>query len=93
MVRGKKAVSLERQVRIVAGSLALAGTALGWLVHPAWYGLSALVGAGLIFAGVTDRCGMALLLCRLPWNRGPRPAQQPSCGCATAKDEGVKDEG
>ncbi|MGA2620155.1 MAG: rhodanese-like domain-containing protein [Thermoguttaceae bacterium] len=87
VVRGKKAVSLERQVRIVAGSLVLAGVALGGLVHWAWYGLSAFVGAGLIFAGVTDRCGMALLLARLPWNRGPRPGQQPSCGCATAKDE------
>ena len=69
VVRGKKAVSLERQVRIAAGSLVLLGAGLGWLVHPAFYALSALVGAGLVFAGVTDTCGMGLLLARMPWNR------------------------
>jgi len=69
VVRGKKAVSLERQVRIAAGSLVLLGAALGWLVHPAFIGLSAFIGAGLVFAGVTDTCGMGLLLARMPWNR------------------------
>jgi hypothetical protein len=37
-------------------------------VHPWWIGLSGFVGAGLIFAGITDTCGMALLLARMPWN-------------------------
>jgi len=69
VVRGKKAVSLERQVRIAAGLLVLLGTILGWLVHPALAGLSAFVGAGLVFAGVTDFCGMGLLLARMPWNK------------------------
>jgi rhodanese-related sulfurtransferase len=69
VVRGKKAVSLERQVRIAAGSLALLGAVLGWLVHPAFFGLSAVVGAGLIFAGITDTCGMGMVLARMPWNR------------------------
>ena len=64
-----KVISLERQVRIAAGSLVLTGAALGWLVHPGFYGLSALVGGGLIFAGITDFCGMGLLLAKLPWNR------------------------
>jgi rhodanese-related sulfurtransferase len=68
-VRGKKAISLERQVRIAAGSLVLLGAVLGWFVHPAFIGLSAFVGAGLIFAGVTDTCGMGLLLARMPWNQ------------------------
>jgi rhodanese-related sulfurtransferase len=68
-VRGKKVVSLERQVRIAAGLLVLLGVATGWLVHPAFLGLSAFVGAGLIYAGVTDRCPMGLLLARMPWNR------------------------
>jgi hypothetical protein len=45
------------------------GTILGWLVHPALAGLSAFVGAGLVFAGVTDFCGMGLLLARMPWNK------------------------
>jgi rhodanese-related sulfurtransferase len=67
--RGQPTISLERQVRIAAGSLVLLGTALGAWVHPAFLGLSAFVGAGLVFAGITDRCGMALLLARMPWNQ------------------------
>jgi rhodanese-related sulfurtransferase len=63
-----KAISLERQVRIAAGTLVLTGVLLGWFVHRAFYGLSAFVGAGLIFAGITDFCGMGLLLARMPWN-------------------------
>lgn len=78
VVRGKKAVSLERQVRIAAGSLVLLGTALGAFVHPSFLGLSAFVGAGLIFAGVTDTCGMGMLLAGMPWNRvGPEAAACP----------------
>lgn len=70
VVRGGRAVmSLERQVRIGAGSLVLLGVLLGWLVHPGLYGLAAFVGAGLVFAGVTDWCGMGMLLARMPWNR------------------------
>jgi rhodanese-related sulfurtransferase len=74
MVRGKKAISLERQVRIAAGLLVLLGALLGWLVHPAFIGLSAFIGAGLVFAGVTDTCGMGMLLARMPWNRVKEPA-------------------
>jgi rhodanese-related sulfurtransferase len=69
VVRGKKCVSLERQVRIVAGTLVLTGVGLGWWVHPYLFGLSAFIGAGLVFAGVTDWCGMGMLLSKMPWNR------------------------
>lgn len=69
VVRGKKAISLERQVRIAAGLLVLLGALLGWLVHPAFVGLSAFVGAGLVFAGITDTCGMGMVLARMPWNQ------------------------
>jgi rhodanese-related sulfurtransferase len=69
VVRGKKAIALERQVRIAAGSLVLLGVVLGWLVHPAFIGLAAFVGAGLVFAGITDTCGMGMLLARMPWNQ------------------------
>lgn len=69
VVRAKKAVSLERQVRVAAGSLVVLGTALGAFVHPAFLGLSGFVGAGLVFAGLTDTCGMGMLLARMPWNR------------------------
>ena len=72
VVRGKKAVSLERQVRIAAGSFVLLGAALSWFVHPAFLGLSVFVGAGLVFAGITDTCGMGMILARMPWNQvGP----------------------
>ncbi|NVK41627.1 MAG: rhodanese-like domain-containing protein [Oceanospirillaceae bacterium] len=67
--RSKAGLSLERQVRIAAGALVLLGVLLGSLVHPAGFALSAFVGAGLMFAGITDWCGMALLLARMPWNR------------------------
>lgn len=70
VVRGERDVmSLERQVRIGVGTLALLGAVLGSLVHPAFYGLSAFIGAGLIFASLTDWCGMGMLLARMPWNR------------------------
>jgi len=72
--RGKTAISLERQVRIAAGALVLVCTVLGYFVHPYFLGLSAFVGAGLVFAGVTDTCGMGLLLARMPWNRVAPPA-------------------
>ena len=45
VVRGKKAISLERQVRIAAGSLVLVGAVLAWLVNPAFIALSGFVGA------------------------------------------------
>jgi rhodanese-related sulfurtransferase len=63
-----KVISLERQVRIAAGGMVVLGTLLGVLLHPAFFALSAFVGAGLVFAGVTDHCGMALLLAKMPWN-------------------------
>lgn len=69
VVRGKKTMSLERQVRIAAGSLVLTGAVLGYFVNPYFIGLSAFVGAGLMFAGITDTCGMAMLLGRMPWNQ------------------------
>jgi rhodanese-related sulfurtransferase len=67
--RGKKTISLERQVRIAAGTLVVIGAVLGYFLHPYFIGLSAFIGAGLIFAGVTDTCGMGLMLARMPWNR------------------------
>ena len=69
VLRGKKAVSLERQVRILAGFLALLGAVLGFFVHPYFVGLSAFIGAGLMFAGITDTCGMGMMLSKMPWNK------------------------
>lgn len=66
---GKGAISLERQVRIVAGFLVLLGVISGFLVNPGFFALSGFVGAGLMFAGITDTCMMGLLLACMPWNR------------------------
>lgn len=62
-------LELMRQVQIAAGTLVLAGVALGFLVAPALFGLAAFVGAGLVMAGATGWCGMARLLAVMPWNR------------------------
>lgn len=70
-------MSLERQVRIAAGSLVLLGVGLSF-VHLYMIGLSAFVGAGLVFAGVTDTCGMGMLLARMPWNQAPTPEKFPN---------------
>lgn len=64
-----RGLSLERQVRIAAGVLVLTGVILGTWVHPGFYGIAAFVGAGLTFAGLTDWCGMGLLLTKAPWNQ------------------------
>ncbi len=69
VVRGQKAMSLERQVRLAAGLLVLIGAALGYFVSPYWIGLAAFVGAGLVYAAVTDTCGMGMVLARMPWNQ------------------------
>jgi len=66
---GSHRISLERQVRIVAGALAAAGGILGFTVNPVFALIPAFIGSGLLFAGLTNKCGMALLLSRLPYNR------------------------
>lgn len=62
-------ISLERQVRMLAGSLVLLGLLLGAFYAPAFYILSAFIGCGLVFSGITGWCGGALLLAKAPWNR------------------------
>ncbi|CAH2601984.1 thiosulfate sulfurtransferase YgaP [Rhodovastum atsumiense] len=65
----RQPLELMRQVQIAAGTLVVLGVVLGALVSPWLYGVSAFVGAGLVFAGVSGTCGMAVLLRRMPWNR------------------------
>jgi rhodanese-related sulfurtransferase len=81
VIRGKKAMSLERQVRIAAGALVAIGAALAAFGPEApvnWQaigaGLAGFVGCGLVFAGITDTCGMAMLIARMPWNQACRTA-------------------
>lgn len=68
--RGTTSVmSLERQVRIAAGAIALTGALLAQFVDPAFIWLSGFLGAGLMFAGITDTCVMGMLTSKLPWNQ------------------------
>ena len=65
----KPMISLERQVRIAAGAMVVVGVILGFAVHAGFFGLSAFVGAGLMFSGITDSCAMGMLIAKAPWNR------------------------
>lgn len=76
--------SLERQVRFAAGSLVLLAVLLGAFVHPYFFGLAGLIGAGLVFAAVTDTCAMGMLLAKMPWNK-PAAAANCACGCMAAE--------
>lgn len=62
-------ISMFRQVQIVAGSLVFLGTVLGAFVSPWFLLLSGFVGCGLVFAGVSNTCAMAMLLAKLPYNQ------------------------
>jgi rhodanese-related sulfurtransferase len=79
VMRGKKAISLERQVRIAAGFLVLLGAVFALTVHPYFIGLSAFIGAGLMFAGITDTCGMGMILTRMPWNQVANASVETCC--------------
>lgn len=78
--RSKGGIPLERQTRIIAGTVVLTGLALGHWVKPELYLISTFVGLGLIFSGLVGRCAMASLLARAPWNRaGAGGASGGSC--------------
>lgn len=65
----RQPLPLMRQVQIVAGALALCGTLAGATLAAGFYIIPGIVGAGLLFAGVTGWCGMAKLLAAMPWNK------------------------
>ena len=69
IIKGVGGISLERQVRMIAGTLVLTGIALSILVNPWFLGISIFVSCGLIYAGLTDNCMMGMLLMKLPYNK------------------------
>ena len=73
-----KVISLERQVRIAAGAMVLTGVLLARFVDPAFIWLSGFIGAGLLFAGLTDWCGMGMLIAKMPWNQRAATSVAPS---------------
>lgn len=62
-------ITLERQVRIAAGAIIVLGAWLALIWSAGFAVIPLLVGGGLIFAGITDRCGLALVLTKAPWNQ------------------------
>lgn len=62
-------ISLERQVRIAAGAIAFLGAFLALTLSSAFALIPLFIGGGLVFAGITNWCGMALLLAKAPWNK------------------------
>jgi len=70
VVRGRGGISLERQVRIAAGLMVASFTLLGMFVSSYFLIIPLLVGSGLVFAGITDTCGLSVVLMKCPWNQG-----------------------
>jgi rhodanese-related sulfurtransferase len=71
---------LDRQVQLAIGLGVLAGSLLGYFVHPAFCFLAAFFGAGLSFAGLSGYCGLAILMAKMPWNRGVKASSSCSIG-------------
>lgn len=70
VIRGKQSISLERQVRIAAGFIVLAGAVATMVTGNVYLaGIPAFVGAGLMFAGITGSCAMGMLIAKMPWNQ------------------------
>jgi rhodanese-related sulfurtransferase len=65
----KAPISIMRQVQIIVGTSMLLGIVLGLEISPWFFGLSAVMGAGLLFAGISGTCAMANVLARLPYNQ------------------------
>jgi rhodanese-related sulfurtransferase len=72
LIRGKKSLPLMQQVQLTAGFLTVLGVVLSYFVHPYFVGLSAFIGAGLMFAGATGYCPMASMIAKMPWNQCSR---------------------
>jgi rhodanese-related sulfurtransferase len=77
VVRGRERWAMERQVRGVAGSIVLAGALGGLFVWRPLTAVAAAIGGGLVFSALTNTCGLAKVLGRLPYNQG-------SAGCDAA---------
>lgn len=69
VTRGRARWDIERQVRLVAGTIVLVAV-MGSLLLPGLQFLAAAIGAGLAIAALTDTCAMGMLLAKLPYNRG-----------------------
>lgn len=81
--KGSRAVMpLMRQVQITVGSLVLLSSILAVTVNPAWVYLCMFFGAGLLFAGLSGFCGLAMILAKMPWNRVERCCESGNSCCS-----------
>lgn len=81
VVRGsRQTLSLMRQVQITIGIVSGTGAALALLVHRGFAVLPLITGCGLLFAGLTGTCGLALLLAKMPWNHATACDSNACCG-------------
>lgn len=77
---GKSSLSLERQVRIFMGIIVVSGAILAANVSVHFIWVCGIIGAGLVLSGITNWCGMAMIIARMPWNQGSTPENQnPTC--------------
>jgi rhodanese-related sulfurtransferase len=82
--RGTSAVlPIMRQVQIVVGSLSAASAILALAVNPWFAAIPLFLGCGLLFAGITGTCGMAIMLAKMPWNQGQNRGQNNCSHCCS----------
>jgi hypothetical protein len=68
-IKCARGISMEGQVRLIAGIMIVSGIAMAWLAHWSFIVIPLFAGFGLIYAGLTDNCLMGILLMKLPHNR------------------------
>ena len=79
---GRSVFGIDRQVRTIIGIGVLTGAVLAATTNPAWIYLSGFFGAGLLMAGLTDLCPLALLIAAMPWNRSATSTGDSCCAPA-----------
>lgn len=72
VVKGKDRWDLERQVRLVAGSLVVLGLAGGKFISPKIRTLAGVIGTGLTFSAATNTCAMGKAISAMPWNKAAK---------------------
>lgn len=82
IIKGVSGISLERQIRIIAGSLVLTGILLSLFLNKAFIFISIFVSCALIYSGITDNCLMGMLLMKLPYNKKMYKAKLGGGTCA-----------
>ncbi len=76
--KGRKVLGLEQQVRVIVGGMSLVGAGIVMAGQPIGLAIVAAMGAGMIYAGITNNCGMAMILAKAPWNQGVKACPTPS---------------